>query len=205
MRIVDRLQAETAGFHPDADEDILQLLGAAAPDDYKRFLTRTYGFVLPLECAIARTPDIVMHADLRRFQKHQLLRRDLEGYRMPSDDIERLPRCSVPHFDTAEEALGWAYVIERSTLSHGNLFRHLASVMPGDMIYTSSYLKCYFGAVGENWREFADMLDAYVTRADHMRRLVESAKAAFHVHRAWRRMHDNLIISRGVLREQRPA
>jgi heme oxygenase len=169
-------------------------------------LTRTYGFVLPLECAIARTPEIVMHADLRRYQKQQLLRRDLEGYRMRPEDIERLPRCSVPHFDTPEEALGWAYVIERSTLSHGNLFRHLASVMPGDMIYTSSYLKCYFGAVGENWKEFTDTLDAFATRPDRIRRLVDSAKSAFHVHRAWRRMHDErLILSRGVLREQRPA
>jgi heme oxygenase len=202
VRVIDRLQAETEGFHPDADDDILCLLGAVVPDDYKRFLTRTYGFVQPLEHAIARTPDLVMHADLRRFHKHQLLQRDLEGFRMRSEDIERSPRCSIPRFDSAEQALGWAYVIERSTLSHGNLFRHLASAMPGDMIYTSSYLKCYSGAVGENWREFADTLDAIATRPDSIRWLIDGAKAAFHVHRAW---HDESPLGRDVVREQRPA
>jgi heme oxygenase len=197
---------ETEGFHPAADEDILQLLGAATPADYKRFLTRTFGFVQPLEYAIERCPHIVEHADLRRFQKHQLLRRDLEGFHIGAEDLEGLPRCSVPRFNSVDEALGWAYVVERSTLSHGNLFRHLASIMPGEVIFTSSYLKCYFGAVGESWREFSDTLDAFATRPDRARRVIDAARSAFHAHRAWRRLHDDTVFStRGVLREQQPA
>ena len=49
MRLIQRLQIETEAFHADADEEALQLLGAARPADYLRFLTRTLGFVQPLE------------------------------------------------------------------------------------------------------------------------------------------------------------
>ncbi len=191
MRLIERLQIETEAFHADADEDALQLLGAATPADYLRFLTRTLGFVQPLERAIVRTPGIEQVVDLRRFEKHHLLRRDLIGFRMHPDDIDRLPQCTLPVFDSPEEALGWAFVGERSTLAHGNLFRHLASIMPGDVAFTSTYLKCYFGAVGESWKAFADALERTAPTADRAERVIDSARAAFRLHRAWRRHHDD--------------
>ena len=207
MRLIDRLHAETEGSHPEADEDVLQLMGAVKPEDYQRFLTRTFGFVLPLERSITRTPNLELFADVRRFEKHHLLRRDLAGFRLRADDIDRLPQCAVPMFDLPHEALGWAYVVERSTLSHANLFRHLATVMPGDVAFTSAYLKCYLGAVGENWRAFADSLDKAAQTPEQAAQSIDAAKAAFRLHRTWRRHHDEhmFLRSQGEVREQQGA
>lgn len=184
VRPIERLQAETKVFHAEADEDALELLESATPHQYRRFLLRCMGFVMPVERAIVETPRITNLIDTRRFRKYELLRRDLLSLRFSDEQIDTAPQCTVPLFDTAEEALGWAYVIERSTLGHTNLFRHLGMIMPGEVAFASSYLKCYFGAVGEMWRAFGRALDLVTSSRVH--RLVESAKMAFRTHRAWR-------------------
>lgn len=204
-RVVERVQSETEGFHPDADADIQQLLTAVTASDYRRFLIRTLGFVQPLEREIARVRDIDKLIDLRRFEKHQLLRRDLHGFRMKPDEIDRLPECSLPMFDSPAEALGWAFVIERSTLGHSNLFRHLASVLPGDVAFTSAYLKCYFGAVGENWKWFGDALERVANTPQQAQKVVDAAQIAFRVHRHWRHSRDEQMESIGDVREQQRA
>lgn len=190
MRLLDELQAETESLHAEADEEAIQLLGPVSVADYWRFLVRTYGFVGPVERSILAAPGLEEVLDARRFHKAQLLRRDLLELGMRSEEVDRLPQCTVPLFDSAEEALGWAYLIERSALGHTNLFRHLALVIPGDVAFTSTYLKCYFGAVGEMWCTFGNALDKF---SDPMqsRRVIESAKTAFRTFRSWRHHHED--------------
>lgn len=159
------------------------------PADYWRYLTRTIGFVAPVERAIIATAGIEPLMPTSRFHKHELLRRDLLGFRMRTDEIDSLPQCVVPAFERPEDAIGWAYPIERSTLAHANLYRHLALVMPGDVAFTSSYLKCYLGTSGEAWRSFALALDQI---ADPQR-VVEAARAAFRAYREWRHDHSRLM------------
>jgi heme oxygenase len=190
VRLFEQLHTETEAFHAEADEDALQLLGAVGVADYWRFLIRTYGFVVPVERAIVQAPDVGDVVDVRRFHKHNLLRQDLLELGMQPREIDRLPQCPVPKLELAEDALGWAYVIERSTLGHSNLFRHLGMVMPGQMAFTSAYLKCYFGAIGEMWRSFGVALDRFAEpRRSH--RVIEAAKAAFHALGSWRLHHDD--------------
>lgn len=190
MPLSDRLLAETAAFHADADEDAIEMLGAVSAADYQRFLVRSYGFVAPVERALGATPDIGLYLDIRRFKKQDMLRHDLEALHVPRDLIATLPQCTVPLFDKPEEALGWAYVIERSTLGHHNLFRHLAARMPGEIAFASSFLKCYFGAVGEMWKNFLHALDMVDDRPGETL-VIESAKSAFRAHRNWRHSLDD--------------
>jgi heme oxygenase len=186
MRLIDRLGEDTAAFHDVTDEDVLRLVGPNTADDYRRYLIQIYGFVSPLERALAKTPDIDRYIDVRGFQKHELLRRDLSAFHMTAGEIERLPQCAVPWFRTPEEALGWAYPIERSTLWHGDLFRHLATVIPGEVAFTSSYLKCYFGLAGEAWNSFGAALDDFGDEPGRARQTIDAAKASFQCLRAWR-------------------
>lgn len=186
MRLVDRLGEETETFHDITDEEVLRLLGPATAEDYRRYLVQMYGFVLPLERSIASTPDIERYLDLRRFQKHEILRCDLSAFHMSSDELRRLPQCAVPSFQSPEEALGWAYPIERSALRHGDLFRHLASILPGEVAFTSSYLKCYAGGAGQPWKSFGRALDVVDASPKQAQQVIDSAKAAFHCLRAWR-------------------
>ncbi len=185
MKVIERLGLGTADCHPDADEQWLQLLEDATPADYKSYLIRTYGFVLPLERALARIGAAQLVGDAHRFAKHGLLLRDLLALGMTYEDIELVSLCSVPVFQTPEDGLGWAYLIERSTLFHGILFRHLVSVMLRDVAPASAYLKCYLGAVGESWRSFGDALERVVTTDAGLERLVAAARAAFRAHRLW--------------------
>ncbi len=190
MRLVDRLGEQTAAFRDVIDGDALRLLGSPTAEDYRRYLVRIYGFVCPLERSIANTPEIERFIAVRRFQKAALVRRDLMALRMSPEQIDRLSHCAIPWFKSPEEALGWAYPIEWSTLHHGELFRHLASILPGEVAFASSYLKCYFGAVGESWKELARALDAFEYPPRRAQHVIASAKAAFYCLRGWRFLHD---------------
>jgi heme oxygenase len=188
MHVVHRVSAETAAFQAAIDDE--PLFGSTSAVDYRAYLMRMFGFVYPVERSILSTPKIGHYVDVRRFQKHELLRRDLASLRMSPEPVGGVPLCSVPLFDAPEEALGWAYLIERSALRHGELFRHLASAIPGEVAFASSYLKCYFGVAGEMWRGFADRLEVFERSPREVERLLESAKAAFRCYRTWRFMHE---------------
>jgi heme oxygenase len=181
MRLIDRLNNETASSHADVDGDALS--GVADAAGYKRYLTGTFGFVAPVERSIATTPEIERIVDLRRFNKAELLRRDLVAMRLTAQQINALPQCAVPLFNTPVEALGWAYFLERRTLSHNAVFRRFAATIPGEVAFASSYLKCYFGSVGEMWKAFGESLDTL--NADDAAAVVDGARTAFRFYRSW--------------------
>lgn len=190
MRLVDQLDEDTESLHHVTDDDVARLLGAASAEDYRRYLARMYGFVCPLEAAILNVPDIEHFVDVRMLHKADLLRRDLAACHMSVAEIAGLPRCSIPRLATPEEAIGWAYPVERSTLRHGGLYRHLASILPGEMAFASSYLKCYFSAPGESWRSYLRALES-VEYSARPQQVVHAAKEAFHALRAWRFVLDD--------------
>jgi heme oxygenase len=188
VRLIDRLMAETESFHAEADAEHVPLLGLVTARGYRRFLVRRYGFVGPIERSLIAIGGVDKLLDTRRFVKHELLRRDLLSFRMNAAAIDQLPQCTVPVFGGLAEGLGWAFVIERSTLGHTNLFRHLAAILPGEVAFSSSYLKCYFGALGEMWRDFGRVLDR-VGELEQAR-VIDSARTAFRTYRTWRHHQD---------------
>jgi heme oxygenase len=207
MRLIDRLSVEAEEFHARADEDTARLLGAATGPEYRRFLCVMYGFVAPLERAIASVRTLDRVIDPRRFRKAEMLRIDLLASRFVPSSIEALPQCTIPRLSSAEEALGWAYPIERSTLGHSNLFRHLAAKLPGDVAFASSYLKCYFGIVGESWKSFGGALEAVGQSEIMAQRVLECARASLRTWTSWRMAQDEqfVAIPDGGIREQKPA
>ena len=193
MRVVEELDQATRVFHIDVDDEVLRLQQAnVSPADYWRFLTRCYGWVTPVEAAILGVPRLDEHIDSARFHKHELVRSDLLCFRMREMEIAALPRCLVPPLASPEEALGWAYPIERSTRSHANVYRHLASLMPGEVAFTSSYLKCYLGTSGQTWLTFTTALDRVADSPTGRNRVIDAATTAFRTLVDWRRHHSNL-------------
>jgi heme oxygenase len=89
----------------------------------------------------------------------------------------------------------WAFLIEHSTLAHPTLFRQLATAMPGEVAFASSYLKCYFGAVGEMWRSFGDSVERAVREPGDADYIVNAAKVSYRHFRRWRAMLDGRTLS----------
>jgi heme oxygenase len=186
LEVLDRLDAETGPLRLEVDADVRHVFEVLSPAEYQRFLALTLGFVEPVERALGRVPGLARVVDVRRLRKHELLWRDLESLGLKSSTIAALPRCgTLPALDSVHQALGWAYVIEHSTLAHSELFLRLAGDLPGIAAFASSYLKCYFGAVGEAWRSFGTALEAAVETPAQANELVGAAVALCREHWSW--------------------
>jgi heme oxygenase len=182
VRLVDRLILETRAAQRELEAEAA--LRTVQLQSYRRYLVTTYGFVAPCERAITATSEIEKVIDVRRFSKEELLRRDLTSLGVSAVQIHASAHCAVPLFDRIEQALGWAYVIERSTLAHHELFRRLASLVPGQVAFASSYLKCYAGTAGDMWRSFGDTLDT-IQNESAKQLVIDTAISALQVHASW--------------------
>lgn len=185
VRVIERTIAATSSLDDAIAARSRALLEVATPEAYRQYLARQYGFIAPLERALARLPDLRFAVETRRFDKHERLRRDLEALNTRADE---LVCCSeIPIFNDVQTALGWAYVTERSSLGHTSLFQGLASLLPREAAFAGSYLKCYFGAIGESWREFVESLDAAATSEHDETRIISAAREASTRYAAWLR------------------
>lgn len=185
-RLLDRLSDETRALHDELSASGAALVAEITVASYRRYLTLWYGFVFPVERTLADVTALGRIHDPRRLRKHVLIAHDLQALGMKPFEVQALPQCmSVPLIEDLHDAIGWAYVIERCTLEHPNLYRQLAGAMPGEMAFASSYLKCYSGAVGEMWHSFGRAIEAAVT-PEHGERVIEAARCGYlHFHR-WR-------------------
>src|SRR5574338_1033973 len=155
-----RLNLETRGFHALADEGSLALLRDDATRlDYARWLAAVYGFEAPLEAALAYTPNLKLLIDLRSRSRAGLVVQDLLALGLRAGEITDLPQClPMAPFRSPIEALGWLYVVERSTLLHDAIRRHITSRLP-ELAIATSYLSSYAGNAGARWAELGHVLD----------------------------------------------
>jgi heme oxygenase len=197
MGVIEQLDDATRSFQTEADAEMRAALADATPGGYRRFLLRVLGFVRSVERALAATPGLERLLDPRRLRKHLLLEADLQTLGVSRVELGRIPVCiTVPLFDEPYGALGWAYVVEHSTLLHSELYRYLGLRIPGEIAFASSYLKCYFGAVGEMWRSFADSLETAAAGAPHHASwIVDAAAAGFHQQLHWWNTLDDEVVS----------
>jgi heme oxygenase len=192
---IQRLIDETQDFHK-IEAEVRTCSNASSADEYRVFLTRAYSFIRPLERCLEDTPGLAGYLDTRRFRKHLLLELDLAALGMRRVEVQSVPQCSwIPWFKDAHGALGWAFLIERITLTHPTLFRHIASVLPGEAAFAAAYLKCYSGAAGEMWNAFAAAVEASIAGPRDLEILVASATAAHRHYCRWLSSLDGRALS----------
>jgi len=153
----DRVERELAAF------------GAAASWlDYRLYLCRMYGFLAPIERALADSPDLaqVIEDAGARNTKAALLAHDLASLGVDRGHLGQIPRIAPPLLDELPEALGWMYVVESSTLDGETLARRLSPRLLSELDGAAAYLHCYGHEVHARWRDFTAALEAYVDRAD---------------------------------------
>lgn len=189
--MIERLNEETQAHHAAADADLDVLFGSdATTSHYMLFLMRLYGFEAPLESTLVMTPTLDLMVNLKERNRAAFIAKDLRALGLESTLVAELPMClTIPSFRGAAEALGWMYVIERSTLAHSVIQHHLNTRLPEEMKSASSYLQSYAGVVGQRWRKFGAILDNVARYPAISDRIIASANDAFRCQRQWRQ-HD---------------
>ncbi len=173
----------TRAHHGAADAPWSALLSAdVRTTDYVHQLIITYGFEAPLECAFAYTPNLAHVVDLRDRARSGLLLEDLLELGYASSQLARLPQCfSIAPFEDVAEALGWLYVVERPTLQHSSVRRHLLQRFP-DLRTRCRYLAAAGSVAAARWQAFGVALDRFATTDAIADRV---ALAANHAFRRW--------------------
>lgn len=150
---------------------------------YASFLTRIYGFESPLEAALLSTDKLDEWLDLRDRGHLHLLRADLHMLGVVDPNQQR--RCSIVPFRHPAEALGWLYVVERNTLLHGVIERHLRGRMPDVLRSAGSYLAGQQRSNGLRFRDLGGVMDRIAKDPMCADRIAIAAKVAFRVQHGW--------------------
>jgi len=183
-RTLIQLNIATREHHAVADAPWLDLMvPAVEKQDYVRHLIKVYGFEAALEAAFRYTPGLTALLDLRARTRSGLLVQDLMRLGLGAARIAELEQRFVT-FSSGPEALGWMYVVERSTLLHGAVRRYLALQIP-EVAAASSYLSAGDGATGARWNELGDALDAVAQVPWAKRQIVWAADQGFTALREW--------------------
>lgn len=180
-----RLNVETRAQHPEADDPWLDLMSVGGTSlRYLDHLVTVYGFEAPVEAALALTPHLSEVIAVRPRARSGFIVEDLLALGITPSKLARMPQCReiLPFRDVAD-ALGWMYVIERSTLLHEAVRLHIASRLPG--ITAWSYLNAYRGIASERWQGFGEALDSYAITPASGEAIVAAARAAFDRQRDW--------------------
>ena len=169
------LDAETRDLHAEVDRHWLDLMASGVTrETYRAHLARVYGFEAPLESALAYTKQLVIRDRMDR-SRSGLIAQDLLALGMSPHKLAALPQCGgIMPFDSATEALGWKYVVERPIQLHSAIKRNVVSRL-GEMASAMSYLSAYDGIAPARWHQLGLLLDSL--ESDD--KLVEAARNAF--------------------------
>lgn len=183
--MLGRLNRETRQYHQSADNDRLAMLAVSANrSQYTAFLSRVYGFESPFEAALLMTDGLDRWVDMRDRGHLRLLRADLQVLGL--SDPNTLPRSrSIFPFRHPGDALGWIYAIERNTLLHGLIERHLRSRLGDVLKVAGSYLAGQQRSNGQRIRDLGAAMDRMATDKVCADRIVAAAKAAFRAQHNW--------------------
>jgi len=183
--LLSRLNTSTRQFHAEVDEPWLGLL---RPDvgisDYLAVLVRTYGLVAPFESACKYTPGFSDVIDLRQLMRAGLIAQDLLVLGLKPSDVSSIATCpSITMFTSLHEALGWLYVIERSTLLQEGVRRHLVRHVP-QVERASSFLASYDEG---DWSIFSRVINKVGTDIKALHEITTASLDAFEVASRWLR------------------
>lgn len=184
--IITKLNLATRGWHAEVDDPWLALMRPNVTQaDYLAQLVRTYGLVAPFESACRYTPGITDLLDYRQLLRAGLLAQDILALGVSPLAVSRIPTCpAITMFRDIGEALGWLYVIERSTLLQEGVRKHLLRKLPF-VSRACAYLSMYDGHVGDHWIEFGRILDRAAADSTIEASILNAAEDAFAHTKLW--------------------
>ena len=181
-----RLNLATRQWHADVDDGWLNLLRpTVSVADYLSQLVRTYGLVAPFESACRYTPGLAKLVDYGQLNRAGLIAHDLLALNVSPSHLANVPICpSITVFNTVAEALGWLYVIERTTLLADGLLGHVHHMLP-QVAGATAYLEAFAKRSSEQWLQFGRELDRALSDPQIARETELAACRAFRVAQTW--------------------
>lgn len=181
-----RLNVATRQWHATADAPWQDLLRVdVSRIQYVDHLVRTYGVVAPFESACKYTPGLARVLDFRELTRAGLIAQDLLSLGLTPVQVASVAQCdSITPFHDVPEALGWLYTVERWTLLHDRIRRHLVVRLP-DVASACAYLAEHGGRAGEHWTSVGRVLDRVGADAEAASAIVAAARPAFETAIAW--------------------
>ena len=182
--ILQRLRRETHAQHEAVEANRFnQALGAGTVTaaDAAWFLSKLFGFVLPLEEGINQLAPLLDPGwELANRRRAYLIPADLQD--LLGCSALPLPLCPVrPPLATATQALGVLYVLEGSTLGGQVIARQLEKAGLGA---ARRYFTAYGALTGPRWQATCRLLAAAAT-PENEAEIVASATRTFHDLARW--------------------
>lgn len=184
---VMRLNLATQAFHAQVDAPWLDLTGySVTRSQYVAQLSRVFGFEAPLEGALAYTTNLGSVIDLRRHARSGLIAQDLLRLELTPSELTAIPQCTkIVPFSTASEALGWLYAMERATLLHELVHRHLMARLP-TVAHACSYIAAYANDIAaDRWSELGCAIELVAISPVSIANMTKAAIAAFECAEEW--------------------
>jgi heme oxygenase len=123
--------------------------------------------------------------EYRQLLRAGLIAQDILALGMSPNQVSRIPTCpAITMFRDIGEALGWLYVVERSTLLQDGVKRHLLEKHP-ELANACAYLSAYEGHVSDHWLAFGRMLDRAAAQLDIEESILNAAEEAFAHTKQW--------------------
>ncbi len=158
----------------------------ATREDYIHLLVVTYGFEAPYDAACAYTPGLGQLIDLRGRWRSGLIAQDLLALGWTPEQITSLKYRELAMFDDAAEAIGWMYVVERSTLIHEAVRLELLNRW-ADFLPACVYLGAYGRVASKRRAELGIALDRLCSNDEVFDRVHMAARDASDALLAWHR------------------
>jgi heme oxygenase len=182
--MLSRLTVETAVHHATADADRSSLLEAPSVESYRHYLATIYGFEARLEAPFVQTPGFTIKFLQERLKAGRLAA-DLLALGLGPAEYALLARAfAIARFESVAPALGWMYVVERSTLQHPAILERLQPILP-EQLNAAAYLTSYDGTTADRWRELGEVLDQTAYTSEVGDRIVAAAHEAFARQHQW--------------------
>jgi heme oxygenase len=184
-RVFGRLDAELRSTNKISDIRWWTLSATASLDAYRNHLIDVYGFEAAVEAAVAYTPGLPVLLDRKPATRSGYVATDLLSLGMSPVEIANLPQYAIAPFGRPAAALGWLYVVERSTRTFPEWHDRLAMQMP--MCEAFNYLASHRRDAHIHWERLGDTLDRIVTSDEMAGAVIEAAIEAVRGERAWYR------------------
>lgn len=175
IHVLTRLRRATRTRHEELETNAGVLERLAHPGSRRGLLEAFLSLYEPAEAALRPHLEAVDGLDFAERQKVPTLLRDLRALGAGEDELAQIPRAAGPRLAGRAQAIGFAYVLEGSTLGGRVILKRLrAAGLPLDGL---GFFDIYGAAAGRRFSQFCAVLEREC--ADHSGEAVAGAVLGF--------------------------